>query len=288
MTYRGGVHESPTENDVKQYWERYPLLSHELGSVSATKHWQSLDLLKQTDIERFALHYWKFDDVRGKKLLDIGCGPGWLTVQYAAAHAKVFAVDLTEAAVNITSQILDAKSLSADVRVASAESLPFEDKSFDFVVSSGVLHHTPDTLRAFREAFRVTRPGGIGLITLYRLGILHSSLVFPVVQALMRMTQTKHPGADLGKTATSVQDFVRQYDGSDNPVGIAKTNREWCADLEGVGWTIEGIENHYFPIRMVPILRRAPRWFHKMLDRFFGTMVYFTLRRANSSMSPKE
>jgi SAM-dependent methyltransferase len=282
------VNDSPTEDDVKQYWERYPLLSHELGSVSAATHWQSLEFLKLSDIERFAIHYWKFDDVRGKKLLDIGCGPGWLTVRYAAVGAEVFAVDLTESAVNITRQILDEKSLSADLRVASAESLPFEDESFDIVVSSGVLHHTPDTLKAFREAFRVTRPGGAGLITLYRLGILHSSLMFPLVQVLMRMTRTRHPGADLAKTATSVQDFVRQYDGFDNPVGIAKTNHDWCVDLEGVGWTIEGIESHYFPLRMVPVLRRAPRWLHKFLDKYLGTMVYFTLRRSSSSTSSNE
>ena len=279
------MHKSPTENDVKRYWERFPLLTHELGSVNATEHWQSLDFLKRTDIERFAIHYWMFDDVRDMKLLDIGCGPGWLTVQYSAAGAKVSAIDLTESAINITHQILDAKSLSADLRVASAERLPFEDESFDVVVSSGVLHHTPDTLGAFREAFRVTKPGGVGLITLYRLGVLHSSMVFPLVQVLMRMTRTKHPGADLAKTATNVQDFVRQYDGLDNPIGIAKTNREWCADLERVGWSVEKIENHYFPLRMVPALRRAPRWLHKFLDKYLGTMVYVTLRRSSSSMS---
>jgi hypothetical protein len=40
-----------------------------------------------------------------------------------------------------------------------------------------------------------------------------------------------------------------------------------------------------FPLRMVPALRRAPRWLHKFLDKYLGTMVYVTLRRSSSSMS---
>src|SRR5205814_2117072 len=43
---------------------------------------------------------------------------------------------------------------------ADAENLPFSDESFDVVFSYGVLHHTPDTVRAYAEAWRVLRKGG--------------------------------------------------------------------------------------------------------------------------------
>jgi len=132
---------------------------------------------------------------------------------------------------------------------------------------------------AMRESYRVTRVGGSGLITLYRFGILHHRMVFPLVRAVMRLTGTRHPGADLASTSQSVEEFVRQYDGANNPVGIAKSEREWERHLTSAGWTVVSRERHYFPSRMVPLLARAPRWVRKALDRHLATMVYFTLRR---------
>ena len=51
--------------------------------------------------------------------------------------------------------------------VADAEHLPFDDESFDRVYSWGVLHHSPDTDHAVREAIRVLRPGGQACVMLY-------------------------------------------------------------------------------------------------------------------------
>lgn len=130
-----------------------------------------------------------------------------------------------------------------------------------------------------RESYRVTRVGGSGLITLYRFGILHHRMVFPLVRAVMRLTGTRHPGADLASTSQSVEEFVRQYDGANNPVGIAKSEIDWERYLTAAGWTVISRERHYFPSRMVPLLARAPRWVRKVLDRHLATMVYFTLRR---------
>lgn len=269
--------QEPSIDDVRSYWERFPLLSHEVGEVSPMGHWTRLDEAKRTDIERFTQSYWDFSASKGKSLLDIGCGPGWLTVTYAAAGARVSAIDLTSTAIKITTGVLQAKSLTADLKVGSAENLPYGDGSFEIVVSSGVLHHTPNTEKCFNEAFRVTKPGGIGRITLYRLGILHKPFVFPVVRAIMRVTRTAHPGADLANSARTVEEFVRQYDGADNPIGVARTNRQWREALEQSGWVVKSVESHYFPLRMMPRLRVLPRWMHWVLDRYFGTMVYFTL-----------
>lgn len=265
--------------DVQDYWERHPLLSHEVGEATADERWKYLDHIKRTDVETFAMEFWGFDEARQKNVLDIGCGPGWLTVMYARKGAVVTAIDLTEHAVRLTAEALEANRVSAKLEVASAELLPFPEKTFDLVVSSGVLHHTPDFEAAIRESYRVTREGGTGLITLYRLGILHSRLAFPLVRAVMRLTKTRHPGADLGTNAASVDEFVRQYDGEDNPVGIAKRECDWVNCLTTAGWRVVSVERHYFPARMVPLLAHAPLWLRWFLDRYFATMVYFTLQR---------
>lgn len=280
MRYSTSIRDKqPSINDVRDYWEHWPLLSHEVGNVAPIEHWKLLDVAKRTDVERFSLEFWGFDQVKGLRLLDIGCGPGWLTVKYAQAGAEVTAIDLTDAAVRITKSVLTAMSVDANVQVANAECLPFDNESFEIVVSSGVLHHTPDPMKGFSEAFRVTVPGGIGRITLYRLSLLHHPLVFPIVKVLLRATRTRHPGADLAAKATSVGEFVRMYDGEQNPIGVARTTRQWRRELSSTGWEIVSSEVHYFPLRMVGAFQALPRWVHYLLDHFLGTMTYFELRK---------
>ncbi len=91
---------------VRAYWEAHPLLSYELEAPGSPRFFDELDRVKREDIERFAMKYWDFAAYRGKSVLDVGCGPGWVTVQYAAAGANVTAVDLTSAAVELTKKHL--------------------------------------------------------------------------------------------------------------------------------------------------------------------------------------
>lgn len=271
---------SPGIDDVRWYWETNPLYSYEVDQPGTVEFFAKLDEIKRRDVERFALHFWDFNRFRGKSVLDVGCGPGWLTVQYARAGAKTSGIDLTKAAVDLANKHLQHYGLVADVAQGSAENIPFEDNTFDLVISSGVLHHTPDTLRSFRECFRVLKSGGVAKITLYRLGVLHSPLVFPVTRLVMRLLSMRHPGADLARDARSVEDFVRAYDGAANPIGVAKTDSEWASDLASVGFNIDSKEVHFFPKRFMPLGRFVPSAGHYVVDRTFGTMVYFNLSKA--------
>src|SRR5438552_2632347 len=76
-----------------------------------------------------------FEELAGKDVLEIGCGTGVHARLLAAAGANVTAVDLTPTAVELTRRRLELHELAANVREADAESLPFEDASFDFVWS---------------------------------------------------------------------------------------------------------------------------------------------------------
>jgi SAM-dependent methyltransferase len=115
-------------------------------------------------IEPFA----RFESAAGLRVLEIGVGMGADFLRWARAGAVATGVDLTERAVALTRERLASEGLAAaDVRVANAECLPFEDGSFDLVYSWGVLHHTPDPRRAIAEAVRVLASGGRLKLMLY-------------------------------------------------------------------------------------------------------------------------
>jgi len=269
----------PSHLDIKNYWETHPLFSYELKNVGSEAFFDEIDKIKRNDVERFALPYWQFDRFQGKYILDVGCGPGWLTVQYALGQAKVTAIDLTTQAVLLTKKYLQYKNLNAEVKEANAEDIPCKDNAFDLVVSSGVLHHTANIVQALRECYRVLKPGRKAKITLYHKGILLSKNIFPITRRLMQIFRVRHPGADLCQKAKNVDAFVRMYDGEGNLVGIAKNAKDWTQILKSVGFVVEGYELHYFPLRFVPLGKFIPKSIHKILDKYFGTMIYFQLSK---------
>jgi SAM-dependent methyltransferase len=95
----------------------------------------------------------------GMRVLDVGCGPGPLAAQAArvVGPAYVAAVDPSEP----WAEACRARIPGADVRVASAESLPFADGSFDAVLAQLVVNFLSDAPRGVAEMARVAKPGGV-------------------------------------------------------------------------------------------------------------------------------
>lgn len=94
----------------------------------------------------------------GQRVLDVGCGPGALTEVLATGlgGAQIAAADPSESFVAACS----ARVPGADVRRAAAADLPWDDLTFDLVVSQLVLNFLPDPEAGVAEMLRVTRPGG--------------------------------------------------------------------------------------------------------------------------------
>ena len=108
-----------------------------------------------------------FDSFAGARLLEIGCGMGTDLLQFARGGARCTGIDLTPRSIEITRHRFALYDVPGDFMIADGERLPFADASFDVVYSNGVLHHTPDTARAVREAHRVLKAGGIAKVMLY-------------------------------------------------------------------------------------------------------------------------
>ena len=107
------------------------------------------------------------DTVGGKTFLNIGCGGGFEGLLFAGYGTRYIGVDFSHNAVRLTRTLIGNAGLKGETFQAEAEALPFKDGSIDYVYSSGVLHHTPNTEETLKEVYRVVKPGGTAMIALY-------------------------------------------------------------------------------------------------------------------------
>jgi SAM-dependent methyltransferase len=104
--------------------------------------------------------------VAGERVLDLGSGSGmdtFVAATYVGAKGLVAGVDMTDAqrekAIRLR-ESADAELKAVDFRAGRIEALPFDNESFDCVISNGVINLVADKAAVFREAARVLRPGG--------------------------------------------------------------------------------------------------------------------------------
>ncbi|MBW2598743.1 MAG: class I SAM-dependent methyltransferase [Deltaproteobacteria bacterium] len=98
----------------------------------------------------------RFVDLKGSRVLEVGCGDGRLTVLLAGKSGELVAIDPDDAC------IVEARRniKSVDFRVGSGEAMEFEDGSFDLVMFTMSLHHHTDCALALREAHRTLGKDG--------------------------------------------------------------------------------------------------------------------------------
>ncbi|GIJ76643.1 Ubiquinone/menaquinone biosynthesis C-methylase UbiE [Micromonospora phaseoli] len=102
--------------------------------------------------------------VPGMSVLDVGCGPGTITVDLATrvAPGRVTAVEITGDALQLArTEANSRRQRNIDFAVADVHALDFPDSAFDVIHAHQVLQHVADPVRALREMRRVSRPGGI-------------------------------------------------------------------------------------------------------------------------------
>lgn len=156
-----------------------------------------------------------YSKARGSKVLDVGCGNGYVLLQYARNGAEVFGVDISPTAVKLSEERFALAGFPGRFEVIDGERLPFSDAMFDIVRSMGVLHHVSDPQPMVDEIYRVLKPGGQLIAMLYH---RHSwkNLV------LLRLMRWLHPFYR-GKTQ---QEALNMNDGVDCPLALVYSKRE--------------------------------------------------------------
>jgi 2-polyprenyl-3-methyl-5-hydroxy-6-metoxy-1,4-benzoquinol methylase len=190
-------------------------------------------------------------DLRGTSLLDAGCGTGFFSARAAQSGARVVSLDVGKNLLKETRR----KGLASLV-AGDAARMPIRDGSFDVVVSSECIEHTPSPRDTLSELVRVLRPGGW--------------LVVTCPNALWRWSCT---------IANALG--VRPYQGLENWPGWSELRR-W-ADESGVE-VRQQVGLHLFPFVLKathPVLRR--------LDRLGGRLgrIYVNQCLAGKKVGPR-
>jgi len=99
-------------------------------------------------------------DVRGRSVLDVGCGDGALAVELRKRGAAVTGIDASDSMIEAARARAKAEGVDIAFQAAAVEHLPFPPESFDVAVAVTILCFVDDAAPAFREMARVLRPGG--------------------------------------------------------------------------------------------------------------------------------
>ncbi len=154
---------------TKHNWGKDPCGSN---LVNDEKKYLSKEYFDELDRKKFETDKWKEEEfksfqIKGKKILEIGYGMGSDHLALAKCGAVCHGIDITEGNRPIAQKHLEMNGYHSELILGDAENMPYEDNTFDFVYSFGVIHHTPNMEKAVQEIHRILRPGGACWIGVY-------------------------------------------------------------------------------------------------------------------------
>jgi len=178
-------------------------------------------------LDNWEYSFYLLGDLQGKRVLDVGCGGGWISRLLALRGASVAAFDISIEGCRLTRDKLATAGFSArSIAVMDAHDLGFKDARFDALFMAGVLHHL-NIAKVATEAHRVLKPGG--RIVLYE-PLQYGPIMWAIRQVWLRLNGLKEYGTTEHEEALKEQDllpfseiFAKTYVRKFN--FIAKTNR---------------------------------------------------------------
>ena len=263
---------------VKEYWDRRPCnLRHSQAPVGTRQYFDEVEARKYF-VEYHIPDFAQFERWRGKKVLEIGCGIGTDTINFARRGAQVTTVDLSEKSLELARTRASVFGLQDQIRFCpgNAEELsrfvPVEP--YDLIYSFGVIHHTPHPDIVLGQLRQYTRPGATVKIMVYH---RRSYKV-----AWIMLTEGRGQFWKL-------QDLVAKNSEAQTgcPVTYTYTRREGRELLERHGFRVRDVQvQHIFPYRIPdyvqyryvkqPYFRWMPQPLFRALERRFGWHLCLT------------
>lgn len=179
------------KEEVKQFWD-----NNTCGTSLTDEERYTREYYEDIEEKRYQIHpeifsFAQFPRYYGKKVLEVGIGAGTDFIQWIRSGADAYGIDITPEAIEHVRHRLNIYGLKAnEIKVDDAENLSFHENTFDLVYSFGVIHHSPDTIKALEEIIRVLKPGGRAKIMVYHRNSL-LAYFFWVKHALLKFRPWK-------------------------------------------------------------------------------------------------
>lgn len=154
---------------VREFWNNRPCnimhSSYPIGSVAYFEATETRKYKVEPHIPEFA----DFASWKDKKVLEIGCGIGTDTVNFARAGAKVTAVDVSDVSLDVAGSRVRSEGLNASFYQADAEKLSrtIIPQDFDLIYSFGVIHHSPNPEEILKQIVKYASPESMIKIMVY-------------------------------------------------------------------------------------------------------------------------
>jgi SAM-dependent methyltransferase len=152
-----------TVQDVKKYWDSRPCnVRHSSKPIGSRDYFDEVERRKYF-VEPHIPNFANFPQWRGKDVLEIGCGIGTDSVNFARNGANLTIVELSSESLAITKRRLELEGLQANLLNGNAEELDQVlpvNKKFDLIYSFGVIHHTPHPERVIRAIIERLKTSG--------------------------------------------------------------------------------------------------------------------------------
>jgi 2-polyprenyl-3-methyl-5-hydroxy-6-metoxy-1,4-benzoquinol methylase len=257
---------------VQEFWDRRPCnIRHSPRQVGSREYFDDVEARKYF-VEPHIPHFAQFGRWQGKKVLEIGCGIGTDTINFARHGADVTAVELSEKSLEIARQRAQVYGFQDRIQfyLGNAEeltqSVPIE--SYDLIYSFGVIHHTPQPERVIEQMRHYTRPDSTVKIMVYH---RYAWKVFWILFTYGR-----------GRFWRLAELVARHSEAETGcPVTYTYTKREVQELLNSCGFRVTEVwVDHIFPYHIpdyvqyryvkVWYFRWMPRLFFRWLERYFG------------------
>ncbi len=247
-----------TQDSNRLWWEQLPMTYAD---------WDSQDRIPVTDIDLqkietevlglspFLRTRFDFSRFKDQTVLDLGCGSGVFSCLFAKNGANVSGIDLTEAGVKMAKRNASSQGLDASIIRMDAENMAFDNDSFDYVFSWGVLHHTKHMNVALSEVHRILKSGGKGLMMVYH----KNSVVYYLHGLYWLLFKGK---IFSGHGLESVQDFY-----TDGYFHRYLSKRGLANRLESVGLKPRQFHITQYQKKILPMI---PVWLDTFLKSRFG------------------
>lgn len=219
---------------VADYWTRHNVTLHK----SFASPEESLEYFHwRCDQYPGYLSLMPVSGLDGLDVLDYGCGPGHDLVGFVtyANARRVVGADVSSSSLAEAEKRLALHGGGAQlVRLDPAASrLPFDDASFDYIHSSGVLHHVPDLQAILAEFRRILKPGGRARVMVYNYDSLWMHLY--VAYSLRYKDGVIPPDLPIRKA------FTRSTDGPECPIANCYTAEEFAREAAPAGFSARAV-----------------------------------------------